>query len=111
MIVTLWTNVSCPSCQHKIRFFAVATVRVNKRSLRTVGNGAVIGALEHWKCPGCGTPVPRDRPLDREPYKLSDEDAKRVAAYRLRKWGVEPGDGVNVERVVPSEMAATREAG
>jgi endogenous inhibitor of DNA gyrase (YacG/DUF329 family) len=110
MIVSFKTRISCPTCQHKIGYFAVATVRINKRSLRTTGGGAILGALEAWKCPGCGTPVPRDRPLDREPYKLSDEDAVKVAAYRLKKWGVED-DGANVERVVakhPDEQKAGR---
>ncbi len=96
--VTLETNASCPSCGHKIRFIAVATVRVNKRSIRTVGNGTVLGAFEDWKCPGCREPVPRDGALDREPYRLSDEDAAKVAEYRRKKWGIE-GDGVSVERV------------
>lgn len=97
MTVTLWTKVSCPGCGHKIRFFEIATIRVNKRSARTVG-GPRIGAFEHWECPGCGEEVPRDKPLDREPFRLAGEDAAKVAEYRLRKWGV-VDDGVNVERI------------
>lgn len=98
MIVALKTRITCPTCSHKIGYFAVATVRINKRSLRTTGGGAILGALEDWQCPGCGTPVPRDKPLDREPYTLADKDAAKVAAYRKRKWGIED-DGANVERV------------
>lgn len=60
--------------------------------------GGRIGAFEHWECPGCGEELPRDRPLDREPFRLAEEDAKRVAEYRRKKWGIED-DGVNVERV------------
>jgi hypothetical protein len=56
---------------------------------------------------GCREVIPRDMPLDREPYRLKAEDAAKVAAYRLRKWGIE-GDGVLVERVATSETAATR---
>lgn len=97
MTVTLWTNVSCPGCGHKIRFFEIATVRVNKKSLRTT-DGVRLGAFEHTHCPGCGQEIPRDGALDREPFRLDEEDAKRVAEYRLRKWGVED-DGVNVERI------------
>lgn len=97
MTVTLETNVFCPSCRHPIRFFEVATIRINKRSARTT-DGTRIGAFEHWKCPGCGEELPRDRPLDREPFRLAAADAERVAEYRRKKWGVEDS-GVNVERV------------
>jgi predicted RNA-binding Zn-ribbon protein involved in translation (DUF1610 family) len=79
VIVTLRTNVSCPNCGHKVRFFAVATVRVNKRSMRTTGDGPWPGAFKDHPCPGCGEEIPRDRPLDREPYRLSPEDAEKVA--------------------------------
>ena len=111
MIVNLETRVTCPApgCGHKIRYTSVAAIRVNKRSLRTTDTGGRIGWLEHWRCPGCGEVLPRDL-LDREPYKLSGEDAAKVAAYRLAKWGIEDG-GVNVERVAGSETAATEEAG
>jgi len=98
VFVALETRVTCPSCSHGIRFTAFATVRVNKRSLRTTGGGTVLGAYEDWKCPGCREVIPRDRPLDREPYRLADEDAAKVAEYRKRKWGIE-GDGASVERV------------
>jgi hypothetical protein len=95
--VTLWTNVFCPECRHPIRFFEIATIRINKRSIRT-RDGARIGVFEHWKCPGCGEVLSRDKPLDREPFRLDEKDAKKVAAYRRRKWGVED-TGENVERV------------
>ena len=99
MIVALQTKVSCPSCGHKVRYVAVATVRVNKRSLRTAGTGGLmIGALEARECPGCGQEIPDGRPLDREPYTLVPEDAEKVAAYRLRRWGIE-SSGADVERV------------
>ena len=111
MIVTLETNVSCPSCRHPIRFVAVATIRVNKRSARTAGNGIILGAFEDWRCPQCREEIPRDGALDREPYRLAAEDAVKVAAYRKRRWGIEDG-GAIVERVrserVRSETAATR---
>jgi len=109
VIVTLETNVKCPKCQHPIRFIAVATVRVNKRSLRTVGSGIILGAFEDWRCPGCREVIPRDGALDREPYRVAEKDAVKVAAYRLKRWGIED-DGVLVERV-RSETAATRGAG
>lgn len=100
MIVALRTNVNCPACGHKIRYIAVATVRVNRRSIRTTGNGVTIGAFEDHRCPGCQQEIPRDRPLDREPYVVVPEDAARVAAYRLAKWGIE-STGADVERVAP----------
>lgn len=98
MIVALQTRVSCPSCGHKIRYTGVATVRVNRRSIRATGNGVMIGALEDHLCPGCRQEIPRDRPLDREPYTVVPEDAAKVAAYRLAKWGIE-STGADVERV------------
>lgn len=98
MIVALHTNVSCPFCGHKIRYFTVATVRVNRRSLRETGNGWKIGALEDWRCPSCREEIPRDRPLDREPYRLSAEDAAKVAAYRKAKWGID-STGADAEAV------------
>jgi len=112
MFVALETLVTCPApgCGYKIRFLAFATVRVNKRSLRITGGGTVLGAFEDWKCPGCREVIPRDRPLDREPYKLSDEDAVKVREYRRKRWGIEDPEGVPVE-VVPSETAATRRQG
>ena len=97
MTVTLETFVSCPSCAHKIRFFAVTTVRVNKRSLRATGSGVMLGAFEDWRCPGCRAEIPRDGALEREPYRLAAEDAVRVAEYRKAKWGIEDA-GAGVER-------------
>lgn len=98
MTVTLETRVTCPGCGHKIRFIAVTTVRVNKRSLRTTGSGVLLGAFEDWRCPGCRVEIPRDGALDREPYRLVPEDAVRVAEYRKAKWGVEDS-GATGERV------------
>lgn len=100
MIVALETRISCPSCGHKIRYTAVATVRINRRSIRTSGNGVMIGMFEDHRCPGCREEIPRDRPLDREPYALVPEDAVKVAAYRLAKWGIESA-GADAERVAP----------
>lgn len=97
MIVAFQSRVSCPSCGHKVRYILIATVRVNKRSLRTVDDRDRIGALEHHLCPGCQQEMPADRPLDREPYTLVPADAEKVAAYRLRRWGIE--SGADVERV------------
>jgi len=98
MIVALQTRVTCPSCGGKIRYVAVTTVRVNRRSLRATGKGDMPGALEDWRCPSCRKEVPCDRPLDREPYTLAAEDAVKVAAYRKAKWGID-STGADVERV------------
>jgi len=98
VIVALEARVSCPACGHKIRYVAVATVRVNRRSLRVTGSGGMIGAFEDWRCPGCREEIPRDRPLDREPYVVVPEDAVKVAAYRKAKWGID-STGADVERV------------
>ena len=106
MIVAFETRVFCPSCEHKIRYITVTTVRVNKRSIRETGNGVKIGAFEARCCPGCGEEIPGDGPLKREPYRLVPDDEVKVAEYRKRKWGLED-DGHAVERV-RSETAATR---
>lgn len=103
--VTLETAYPCP-CGHRIRAIMTATVRINKRSMRTVGS--VLGFIEHHHCPECGAEVPR-RDVEREPYRLKADDAAKVAEYRLKKWGIED-DGANVERVAASETAATRGA-
>ncbi len=95
MTVTLETAIPC-ACGHRIRAVMTATVRVNKRSLRTVG--PMLGFIQHSRCPECGAEVPRGE-AEREPYRLKAEDAVKVAEYRRRRWGVEDG-GVPVE-VVP----------
>jgi hypothetical protein len=92
--VTLETAYPCP-CGHKIRAIMTATVRVNKRSLRTIA--PMLGFIEHTHCPECGTGVPR-RDVEREPYRLTADSAVEVAAYRKRRFGIEDG-GVAVERV------------
>jgi hypothetical protein len=104
--VTLETCIPCP-CGYRIRAIMTATVRVNKRSMRTTG--PMLGFIEHTRCPQCGAEVQRGE-MEREPYRLAEEDAVKVAEYRKRRWGVE-SDGVAVERMVPSETAATEEAG
>jgi len=98
VIVTLRTNVFCPSCSAPIRFLAVATVRINKCSMRTVGGGIILGGFEDHRCPACREPIPHDRQLDREPYRLDEKDAAKVAEYRKRRWGIETS-GEAVERV------------
>lgn len=94
MTVTLETAIPC-KCGHKIRAVMTATVRVNRRSMRTIG--PMLGFIEHTHCPECGTEVPRGD-VEREPYRLAAKDAARVAEHRKRRWGIE-GDGVLVERV------------
>jgi DNA-directed RNA polymerase subunit RPC12/RpoP len=94
MTVTLETAYPCP-CGHRIRAIMTATVRVNKRSLRTLG--VMLGFIEHHHCPECGAEVPREH-VEREPYRLAAKDAERVAEYRKRRFGIDD-DGVAVERV------------
>ena len=98
MIVSLRTSSPCPECGCRVRVFMTATVRVNKRSLRTTG--VTIGFIEHTHCPECGTEIrrPGRDGIDRGEYRLSDEDAVRVAEYRKRRWGIETS-GEAVERV------------
>ncbi len=95
MIVSLRSAIACPSCGYRVEVFMTATVRVNKRSMRTTG--PLLGFVRHTHCPECGAEIPRGD-VEREPYRLVPGDAEKVAEYRRKKWGVED-DGVNVERV------------
>jgi hypothetical protein len=69
----------CP-CGLRPRGVEVATVRVNRRTLRTTG--FVLGAMP-WRCDECGLPAP-DRVTVRR--WLDPADAAAVAAYRARRW-------------------------
>jgi hypothetical protein len=92
MFVALETTVRC-QCGYAIRAVMTGQARINKRSVRITG--PLIGALGHHACPECGTEVAGEVP--RSAYKLKEEDAARVAEYRMRRWGVPSGE-VAVER-------------
>jgi hypothetical protein len=85
MQVTLETHVLCP-CGARIRTIMVATVRVNRRSMRTIG--PMIGFLDHTQCPQCGAEIVRGE-MPREAYRLMPDDAAKIAEYRRAKWGID----------------------
>lgn len=97
MFVALLAATPCPLCAYRVEILMTGTARVNKRSLRV--SGPLLGAFRFTRCPECGTDVASDSMRPRSPYVLAPKDAAKVAAYRLRKWGVadEPGPLVEVK--------------
>lgn len=79
-MVTFITEGPPCSCGLRPRGIEVATVRVNRRSLRTVGN--TLGAMPR-RCEECGLPLAGH---DRRIRELDPHDAAKVAAYRARRW-------------------------
>lgn len=78
-MVTFRTEGPACSCGLRPRGIEVATVRVNRRSLRTLWT---IGAAP-WRCDECRLPA-GDNPVTRR--WLDPPDAARVVAYRARRW-------------------------
>jgi len=94
MYVTLEARSPCVLCGFRFRFVMFGPVRVNKRSMRTTG--PVIGTSGEHACPECRWPNRSDL-APRSPYVLDTESVAAVAEYRLKRWGIEPGE-VPVER-------------
>lgn len=95
MLVTLEANSPC-TCGYLIRLVMVATVRVNRRSMRSTG--PKIYGFAYNRCPERGTPVQRGGGAPRTPYVLMPDSAAEVAAYRRRKWGDDAAEGAARER-------------
>jgi len=105
MFVALECTIPCGLCGCRVQAFMMGTARVNKRSLRVTG--PLLGALRFPSCPECGTDIRSDGLVPRSAYRLCPEDAAKVAAYRMRKWGVESHVGELVEvKTVPGGRAA-----
>lgn len=83
MMVTFRTEGPPCACGLRPRGVEVASVRVNKRSLRATG--FCLGAMP-WRCDECRLPLDRTRRI----RELDPADAVRVAAYRQRRWPVAP---------------------
>lgn len=79
MVTFLTEGPPCSPCGLRPRGIEVASVRVNRRSLKTVGN--TLGAMPRV-CPECRAPA-GDFVLRRW---LDRPDAVKVAAYRARRW-------------------------
>lgn len=78
MLVSVILEWACP-CGTTAKGVTVKTVRINKKSLRTAGQG--IGFMPRT-CSECGEPLPGT--LAAAP-RLADSDLERVNAYRQRK--------------------------
>ena len=79
MMVTFRTEGPPCACGLRPRGVEVASVRVNRRSLRPLG--FVLGAMP-VACDECRLPLAQYRRI----RELVAEDAARVAAYRERRW-------------------------
>jgi hypothetical protein len=96
--VTVTLKASSPClCGYLIPLVMIATVRVNRRSMRSTG--PMIGAFIYTRCPECGTPVQRGGGAPRTPYVLVPDSAREVAEYRRRKWGDDAAKGAARETV------------
>ena len=95
MFVALIATTPCHLCAYRVEILMTGTARINKRSLRV--SGPLLGAFRFTSCPECGSDVGTDEMRPRSAYQLLPRDAEKVAAYRMRKWGVESADGPLVE--------------
>lgn len=95
MFVALAATTPCVLCGYRVEMLMMGSARVNKRSLRV--SGPLLGAVRYTDCPECGSDVRSYGLVPRSAYRLVPEDAEKVAAYRMRKWGVESSVGVLVE--------------
>ena len=96
MFVALIAHSPCPLCAYRVEILMMGTARVNKYSLRV--SGPLLGAFRFTRCPECGWDVAASESMrPRSAYVLTPEDAAKVAAYRMRKWGVESETGPLVE--------------
>lgn len=95
MFVALLAATPCPLCAYRVEILMMGTARINKRSLRV--SGPLLGVLRFSWCPECGSDVRSHGMVPRSGYVLAPEDAAKVAAYRMRKWGVGSPVGALVE--------------
>ncbi len=75
MTVTFLLRARCFLCGYQLRGVSVRKIRVNKRTLRTLGVG--LGAVDRH-CPECGTPAP-DR------YTIAGLDPADAARVQERR--------------------------
>lgn len=80
MYVTLLTRDPCGICGYLRRGFMFSSVRVNKRSMRTVGTNLVVAP---GRCEECGRISGLPSILH---WQVDPADAAKIQAYRLRRW-------------------------
>lgn len=84
MSITLKFRGTCSLCGCRLRGIYMASVRVNKHSLRTTSTG--LWFLER-RCPECGFETDSARHI----WALDAESAQKVAAARRKRgWSGEP---------------------
>lgn len=81
MFVTMIQTDPCGVCGYVRKGYLFPTVRVNKRSIRSVRGTTIRVTLD--RCRECGS-VTGMPPVDR--WRLLPEDAAKVDAYRLKRW-------------------------
>lgn len=89
MRITLQARSPCALCGFRFRVLMMATVRINRRSMRTTG--PMFGTSGERLCPECGWPNRSDS-SPRTVYVLDSRSAAAVGEYRKRKFGIEPGE-------------------
>jgi hypothetical protein len=80
--ITILTAHTCPLCGHRSRGVMFRQVRVNRRSLRTVGVG--IGAMPP-SCPECAGPLS----YTAEFVALDPASAAAVNAHRAARFPID----------------------
>lgn len=95
-MVTFVTEGPPCACGLRPRGIEVATVRVNRRSLKT--QGFSLGGMP-WHCQECRLPLGHESRLRRW---LVGDDAAKVAAYRERRWPARPSNGPQSVQGSPS---------
>lgn len=79
-MITLVAMSPCGLCGYVRQGFAVSTVRINKRSMRSYGSNL---SMFPEKCMECGWVSPWP---PRFAVRAAADDAAKINAYRLRKW-------------------------
>jgi hypothetical protein len=87
MVTFRTEGLPCVVCRLRPRGVELVSVRINRRSLRTLG--LTLGASP-WVCDECRTPLRDDAGVTVRRW-LDPTDAAKVAAYRARRWP-EPTD-------------------
>ena len=96
MYVTMLASTPCLLCGYRTTILMTGSARINKRSMCVTG--PLLGGFRFSECPECGSPT-GGASVPRSAYRLHPEDAEKVAACRMRRWGIEGTTGPLVEAV------------
>lgn len=81
MNIVLVTRDPCGVCGYHRKGFMFPSMRINKRSMRSVGRHLVVLP---GRCEECGMDTGLSRPPLR--WQMDSESAEKVWEYRLRRW-------------------------